>query len=48
LVTLRAVLEDESAQTDQSERELLVPAEIRNVAFPSARRGYDRGASMPM
>jgi DivIVA domain-containing protein len=44
LVILRAVLKDESSQTDQSERELLVPAEIRNVSFPSARRGYDRGA----
>jgi DivIVA domain-containing protein len=44
LVILLAVVEDESPQTGQSESELLVPAEIRNVTFPGSRRGYDRGA----
>jgi DivIVA domain-containing protein len=44
LVILAAVVEDESAQTDQGEREPSVPAEIRTAAFPSARRGYERGA----
>jgi DivIVA domain-containing protein len=44
LVILLAVVEDKSPQTGQSESELLVPAEIRNVTFPGSRRGYDRGA----
>jgi DivIVA domain-containing protein len=44
LVILLAVVEDKSPQTGQSENELLVPAEIRNVTFPGSRRGYDRGA----